>query len=69
MDGSPADVEEKDIPVGTTEEETDELMDYSYYKPYPEATYELKYHVLDDGTVCIDGCYGRYGGSLFCQAK
>ena len=28
------------------------------YLPYPEATYELIYHILDDGTVSIDGAKG-----------
>ncbi len=43
--------------IEETEEDSEELLtdDYLYYKPYPEANYELRYHVLDDGTIGIDG--------------
>ncbi len=32
--------------------------EYKYYKPYPDATYELKYHIQDDNTICIDSVCG-----------
>ncbi len=39
-------------------------VEYKYYKPYESATYELKYHVLDDETISIDGYRGDASGQL-----
>ena len=38
---------------------------YSYIKPYLDAIYQLKYHVMEDDTICIDGYDGSAGGALF----
>ncbi|MBP5384521.1 MAG: leucine-rich repeat protein [Lachnospiraceae bacterium] len=34
------------------------------YRPYPDASYELKYHILEDKTISIDGYVGNAEGRL-----
>ena len=59
-----------DDAVGENEEpeltEFEDLGDvqYQYYKPYYDATYELKYYVMDDATICIAGIEGTDSGEL-----
>ncbi len=68
------DAEEPALEVMDAEEEPAvEVMDpeeklgdpeYQYIRPYETATYELKYHVLDDGTISIDGYKDTVSGAL-----
>ncbi|MBP5385516.1 MAG: leucine-rich repeat domain-containing protein, partial [Lachnospiraceae bacterium] len=44
-------------------------VEYKYYKPYESATYELKYHVLDDETISIDGYKDTAYGALVIPDK
>ncbi len=73
------DAEEPALEVMDAEEEPAvEVMDpeeklgdpeYQYIRPYETATYELKYHVLDDETISIDGYKDTAYGALVIPDK
>ncbi|MCR5509105.1 MAG: leucine-rich repeat domain-containing protein [Lachnospiraceae bacterium] len=44
-------------------------VEYKYSKPYEGAAYELKYHIMDDQTICIDGYTGEVTGELIIPSE
>ena len=59
-----ADAAEEPVAESTEPEEKLGDIEYKYHKPYEEAAYELKYHVLAGRTICIDGFTGEATGEL-----